>query len=193
MTATAALCEQLGHHVEQITFPYPAQIGHDFIAYWGMMAFYLNRCGRLLAGKGFDRNLLEPLTLDLGKYFRQHMRETPGIISRLRGFSSTYAGLFDNHDLLLSPVIGRVPPKLGELGPEQPFDAILEQFRQYYCYTPPQNVSGGPAISLPLQRSREGLPIGMQFAAAHGKDRLLLELAIELEQAAPWPLNTTAG
>ena len=109
------------------------------------------------------------------------------------GRRAPYEGIFENYDLLLSPVLGRVPPKLGVLGAEQPFDVILEQFRQYYCYTPPQNVSGAPAISLPLQRSREGLPIGMQFAAAQGKDRLVLELAIELEQATPWPLHEIAG
>jgi amidase len=74
------------------------------------------------------------------------------------------------------------------LGPEQPFDQILDQFNRYYCYTPPQNISGAPAISLPLQCAMEGLPIGVQFAAAFGNDRLLLELALELEQASPWPL-----
>ena len=72
------------------------------------------------------------------------------------------------------------------LGPEQPFDAILEQFRQYYCYTPPQNISGGPAISLPLQRSREGLPIGMQFVGRFGDEGTLLRLAAQLERAHPW-------
>jgi amidase len=64
----------------------------------------------------------------------------------------------------------------------------MDQFRRYYCYTPPQNVSGAPAISLPLASRADGLPIGLQFAAAFGEDRLLLELALELEQARPWPL-----
>ena len=87
--------------------------------------------------------------------------------------------------MLLSPVIGRVPPPLGTLGPDRPFDEILAQFNQYYCYTPPQNISGAPAISLPMAMSPEGLPIGLQFAAAFGEDRLLLELALNPRRPGP--------
>ena len=182
------LCEQLGHHVEQIKFPYPSRIGHDFTTYWGMMAFYLKHCGRLVYGRGFDRNRLENLTHDLSSYYRNHLKETPAIIKRLRGFSRTYAEIFERFDVLLSPVVGRVPPRLGVLGPDRPFEDVLAQFRQFYCYTPPQNVSGAPAISLPLAISDHGLPIGIQFAAAFGNDQALLGLALELEQARPWPL-----
>ena len=48
------------------------------------------------------------------------------------------------------------------------------------------NAAGAPAISLPLGKSRTGLPIGVQFAAAPGEDALLLELALSIEQARPW-------
>jgi amidase len=54
-------------------------------------------------------------------------------------------------------------------------------------FTPTQNVSGGPAISLPLGRSQGGLPLGVQFASPMGDERTLLELALEIEAAAPWP------
>lgn len=184
----AQLCEQLGHNVEEIPFPFPGELSPDFTAYWGMMAFYFKNFGRLIAGRGFDRSRLEDLTVNLSKHFRRQILRAPKFIARLRRFEATYASLFDRYDVLLSPVVGRVPPRLGVLGPEQPFDAVLDQFHRYYCYTPPQNVSGAPAISLPLARSGEGLPIGLQFAAAFGEDRLLLELALELEQARPWPL-----
>jgi amidase len=185
---TGRLCEQLGHHVEHIAFPYPSRIGHDFTVYWGLMAFYLKHSGRLYSGRGFDKSLVEGLTHQLAAHFRKHLKETPAIIRRLRGFSVRYAEIFNRFDVLLSPVIGRVPPRLGVLGPGQPFENVLAQFNKFYCYTAPQNISGAPAISLPLQFSREGLPIGLQFAAAFGSDRLLLELAMELEQARPWPL-----
>jgi amidase len=49
------------------------------------------------------------------------------------------------------------------------------------------NCTGQPAISLPLARSEAGLPIGMQFAAAYGREDLLLALAAVFEQAMPWP------
>jgi amidase len=57
--------------------------------------------------------------------------------------------------------------------------------------TPVQNVSGAPAMSLPLGRSSEGLPIGVHLAAPFGHERRLLEVALELEEAAPWPMRTT--
>ena len=56
-----------------------------------------------------------------------------------------------------------------------------------------QNVSGSPAISLPLGRTDDGVPIGMQLAAPFGHERRLLELAYELEAAAPWPTDPAAG
>ena len=55
-------------------------------------------------------------------------------------------------------------------------------------FTPLQNVSGAPAISLPLGFSNSGLPMGVQFGAAFGLERELLELAFELEEDRPWPI-----
>ena len=80
------------------------------------------------------------------------------------------------------------PPKIGYLGPEVSFETHFERVREYVGFTPLQNTTGAPAISLPMGFSRTGLPIGCQFAAAYGKEKRLLELAIEIEEARPWPL-----
>jgi amidase len=53
-------------------------------------------------------------------------------------------------------------------------------------FTPAWNIAGLPAISLPLHMSADGMPIGMQFVAAYGREDILLRLASQLEQAAPW-------
>jgi amidase len=70
------------------------------------------------------------------------------------------------------------------------FEVVFDRIRSYCPFTPVYNVTGAPAIALPLGKSTAGLPIGVQFAAAHGQDRLLLELALALEEAQPW--NATA-
>jgi amidase len=106
---------------------------------------------------------------------------------RLRKFAHQYARGFDNYDVLMNPTVAMPPPEHAYLGPEVPFDTLLERFRSFLPFTAVQNVSGGPAISLPLARSETGLPIGIQFASALGSERTLLELALELEAAAPWP------
>ena len=93
--------------------------------------------------------------------------------------------------MLLSPVTGHVAPPIGHLGPEVPFRVHLVRLIRFACMTPVQNVSGSPALSLPLGRSSGGLPIGVHLAAPFGHERRLLALALELEQAAPWPYRPT--
>jgi amidase len=78
------------------------------------------------------------------------------------------------------------PPKIGYLCPEVSFETHFERLRQYVSFTPLQNIAGAPAISLPMGLSPKGLPIGIQFAAAYGQEKHLLELAFELEEAQPW-------
>jgi amidase len=67
-----------------------------------------------------------------------------------------------------------------------PFDTQLERLLRYTTFTPANNASGGPGISLPLGQTDQGLPIGVQLSAAHGEDALLLALAFELEDAQPF-------
>jgi amidase len=67
-----------------------------------------------------------------------------------------------------------------------PFDQVLDPMIDYVSYTPTWNATGHPCMSVPLGKSSDGLPIGSQFIAHHGEERLLLELAYELEAAHPW-------
>jgi amidase len=110
-----------------------------------------------------------------------------GAIRRLRAFAATYAKVMERFDVLVSMVTADVPPKLGYLAPDLDFDVHFERIRTWLPVTGLWNASGAPAISLPLGRSAEGLPIGVQLGAKRGGDRLLLELAATLEEAQPWP------
>lgn len=104
--------------------------------------------------------------------------------------SAKMEALFRDYDLMLSPVL-RVPPfSLGYHDPSGSFDTILERFLDAVAYTPLQNATGMPGMSVPLHWTTDGLPVGIQFSAWRGGDRTLLELAYELEQARPWHRRT---
>lgn len=96
---------------------------------------------------------------------------------------------FTEHDLLVTPTLGQLPAPHGTLDYDNPAYSVrswLSRIFEYGPFTAPFNISGNPAISLPLGQSREGLPIGVQFVAAHGREDLLIGVAAQLEQALPW-------
>jgi amidase len=79
-----------------------------------------------------------------------------------------------------------LPPLLGTLSGDQPLEQCFSGWGAMCGYALPFDVSGQPAISLPLQQSESGLPIGIQLVAAYGREDLLFRLSGQLEQAAPW-------
>jgi amidase len=89
--------------------------------------------------------------------------------------------------VLLTPTLAEETPRIGHLDPTADYDQIISRLVEWVAFTPLQNVTGDPAISLPLARSASGLPVGMMFSAPAGREDVLLELAYELEAAAPWP------
>jgi amidase len=96
---------------------------------------------------------------------------------------------FTGHDLLVTPTLGQLPARHGTLDYDNPDHTVRSWLRRLFGYGPftaPFNISGHPAISLPLGQSREGLPIGVQLVAGYGREDLLLRVAGQLELAAPW-------
>jgi amidase len=93
----------------------------------------------------------------------------------------------DGWDLLLTPTVTEPPPPLTEFenNPEHP-TAPMRRGGEFAAITPPFNMSGQPAISLPLHRNAENLPIGVQLAAAYGREDVLIRVAAQLEGAHPW-------
>ena len=93
----------------------------------------------------------------------------------------------DGFDLLLTPTIAEPPPRLGEFvsTPANPLGGARRSVT-LMPFTVPFNVTGQPAISLPLYWNSEGLPIGIQLVAAYGREDILFRVASQLEQAQPW-------
>lgn len=93
----------------------------------------------------------------------------------------------DGYDILVTPTLTAPPPQIGELVPprDNPLDGLARTMA-LMAFTPPFNITGQPAISLPLHWNPGGLPIGVQLVAAYGREDLLLGVAAQLEAAAPW-------
>lgn len=182
----AKLCESLGHAVEPIRAPLLDGFHRAFFLLWAAMAFIITRFGKQLIHPDFDRTKVEELTEGLATHFKSNAPSMLGALWHLRKAGREYTRAFERYDVLLNPTVATPPPELGYLGPEVPFETSLERLGRFIPFTPIQNVSGGPAISLPLAQSRAGLPIGLQFASPVGDERTLLELALELEEASPW-------
>ncbi|KKW63337.1 amidase [Mycolicibacterium elephantis] len=184
---TAALLEELGHRVTTIDNPVPQRFMHDFLLYWAFLAFALVRGGRRTFGPSFDRTRLDNLTLGLERHAARNLHRLPLAIARLSRIRRVTSRLAETYDVVLTPTLADVTPPIGHLDPTADYEQIIGRLIDWVAYTPLQNASGEPAISLPLAESASGLPVGMMFAAPLGQEARLLRLAFELEEARPWP------
>lgn len=186
----AAFLARAGHTLERVAFPASAQVGEPAGIIWltaiaEEIDFYTQRLGR---GPAPDE--LEALTraaLALGR------RSTALDYARARRALSraTYdmAQAFAAFDFLMLPTTADFPPHIGEIDGRTPAFDLGRWNAQSYGYAPYTeifNVTGQPAISLPLATGRQGLPIGIQFAAPMGGDARLVSLAAWLERERPW-------
>ena len=183
---TARLLEGMGHRVETMPLPVPPSFQEDFTTYWGFLSFMLGLFGQHTLGKGFNADRMDPFSKGLGAYYRKRMLRTPGVLWRLKRSAQDYAKAIQPWDAVLSPVLAHAVPKLGHLNPEVPFDELFARLTRYVAFTPLNNATGSPAISLPMGACANGLPIGVHLSAAHGAERTLLEIAYELEAAKPF-------
>lgn len=186
VTRAGLLCERLGHRVEPAELPVDDGFGRDFLHYWSLLAFILQRAGSQVFGPGFDPSQTEALTRALSARAVRNAPYLPGAVRRLRRLARAHDDGFADVDVVLSPVLGHEPPPIGWLGPDVEATTHLVRLLRWTSFTPVQNVSGTPAISVPLGTSASGLPLGVQLGAPFGQERRLLELAYELEAAAPF-------
>lgn len=187
----AALLESLGHHVEP---GFPAvladdEAGRGFGAMWSAnMGMAIRRIEQQL-GRTLGPDDVEPMNLAqaaMAAAFTSvdYAEALAGAVRFRRAVQGWWA---DGWDLLLTPTLADPPLPLGEIANDtaNPYAPLLRS-GAFVPFTPPFNMSGQPAISLPLHWSPDGLPIGVQLVAAYGREDLLIRVAAQLERARPW-------
>jgi amidase len=219
----ALLLEGLGHQVEEAA---PAIAG-DAVAQAYLQLYFAQvpaMVDEALAAGASTRDIewLTRLTATLGR--ATGAGKTTTWLLRWNGFARTLAGFYARHDVWLTPTLAAPPLRHGALDPPpaqrrllqglmasgllgllartgwlQPvIDGIARENLTPYPFTQLANLTGTPAMSLPLHRTAAGLPLGVHVGAALGDEVTLLQLAAELEQARPWfddlpPIARAAG
>ncbi len=193
--AAAALLESLGHHVENESpkaFEDPAVVGH-FTALWDAgLADEIAHAEREI-GREFGPDDVEPLTWEMYQGGRavtgQHLLDA---VAALQRFGRDVGAWWDpldgsrGFDLLLTPTLAEPPVPLGTFeNAEMPILGFLRA-AAFAPFCAGFNLTGQPAITLPLHWSAAGLPIGVQLAAAYAREDVLLRIAAQLEAARPW-------
>ncbi|MCR1783727.1 amidase [Nocardioides carbamazepini] len=183
---TASLLEELGHTVTETEAPVAPSFVDDFLLYWALLAEVMLVTGRPTHGRTWDRAKHDNLTLGLARHARRNLHRVPGAITRLKRANANAAAYYERYDVALTPTLAMATPKVGHLDPTQDYATIMDRLLDWVAFTPWQNVTGAPAVSLPLASTASGLPQGMMFGAAPGQEAVLIELAYELEQARPF-------
>jgi amidase len=186
--ATVALLKGLGHRVKPARWPLDgAQFTQDFLTLWSTDA--AAQVQKVIKAHGVSAvpDLLEPFTIGMAEQVgRLPKGAVETAIGRLEATVPVYADWFKAYDLILTPVLAKPAVELGYVSPSVPFAELAARVTGYVGYTPVQNVTGAAAMSVPLHWTADGIPVGMQFAGRAGDERILFELAYELEQAQPW-------
>jgi amidase len=185
----AALLEELGHHVEEVTPPIQGpDIFDTFIDVFGPM-----NCGQMafaatVNGREPGEDDMERLSLWLWE--RCHALDAvamQGALVKIQQLSRMLVTWADPYDAVLTPALAQPPVPIGTLDPDRPDpEATLREAADFVPYTPPLNMTGQPAIALPVGQREDGLPLGVQLVGRPAQEGPLLALAAQVEAARPW-------
>jgi amidase len=188
VAGAARLLESLGHHVEQ-SAP-AAMFEQEFAGHFNTIIAADTEATfqafEMLLGRPITGEEIEPRNAG----YRQAGKALGAVAyldSRawLGMWARRMAHWWDENDLLITPTVGAPPPELGWFTADGP-GAEGRRIASFIPYTAQFNMTGQPAISLPLHRTPDGLPVGVQLVAAYGREDVLIRVASQLEQAAPW-------
>jgi amidase len=185
----AALLASLGHRVEEIMPPWSGlDLLSDFTRAFGPAISYTTWLGGRVAGREPAETDVEPLTWALWE--RTRSQDTIAYLSALSRLESTARSIvtfLEPYDAVVTPALGGRPVPIGEidgLGADP-----MVKYRRSATFTPFTaigNITGQPAIALPLYHGDDGLPAAVQLIGPPAREEVLLALATQLERALPW-------
>nr|WP_296766099.1 amidase family protein [Rhodococcus sp. (in: high G+C Gram-positive bacteria)] len=205
---TVRLLDELGHHTEQVDPPYDDwALSRDFLSIW--FAQVTRQVAEIKKRTGAKNSAFEADTLGIAEFGRHSgMATSVAALENASTYVRSLAAFHGSFDYLLTPTLATPPPLVGSTanssfvhvaarvvhavrgGRLMSFSGVLDQTIEsglgWVPYTQLANVTGRPAISVPLHWTDDGLPLGVQFVGALGSEAGLLRLAAQLEEARPW-------
>ncbi|MER7989171.1 amidase [Streptomyces noursei] len=181
---TVALLGQLGHETEELALPVDERILLDFTRVWSVLA----------ANRPVPADAEERL-MPLSRYLRARGREVSGtdFAGALYAFRALTQDLADGlmppdggYDVILSPTVAAPPPPVGALRDDADPQAEFAAVGRFTPFSAFYNVTGQPAVNVPLHWNAAGLPIGVMLAGRYGDEATLIALSAQLEAAHPW-------
>jgi amidase len=177
---TSTLLAELGHDVVDVPQPLAHGDRDAFTPVWAVLA--------ALAPVPPEReNQLMPMS----RWLREQGRVASGLdyaraLAAMQAVGRKLAAVLQAYDAVLTPTLAQLPAPVGALRNDADPAADFAAQIAFTPFTAPWNIAGLPAVSLPVQWTDEGLPVGMMLGAGHGEEGPLLALAAQVEAAAPW-------
>jgi amidase len=173
----AALLDELGHDVEEVSFRWREDLVELFTIVWQTIpGVYVS-----------DTSQLDPLNVA----FAERARATSSFeyvqaFAQLQQYGRKVAAFCSDYDVVLTPTLALPPPPVGWVRePEDPWEQHRRAI-EFAPFTAPVNVAGLPAVSIPLAQTEDGLPVGVQLIASVAEEAVLLRVSAQIEEARPW-------
>jgi len=193
--STVELLEGLGHIVVEVA--QPVKDGEAFMYnYMGVFGNKMASLAEQFDSKGIPlESMSDQVSKNvtyLARTMQARLKSHPNLYIDSQANCHHFAvahnlGFFNAIDVWLTPCSNHIPQEIGYFDQQaHSGEEIWTRSEKLMSYTPIENVAGNPAMSVPLYWNKDSLPVGSHFSAARGNDRLLLELAYQLENANPW-------
>ena len=189
MNSTIDLCQKLGHSVESTKINFSSEeISLAIITIISSNVAYAVKSQSNQTGREVSNEYFENVTLQMAENGNNFSAsDYINAIKINHRLGQELEKMFDQYDVLLSPVLASPPVKIGTIDMNtNDMKTYVERLTKYSPFTGVFNQSGQPSMAVPLFRTKDNLPVGSMFSAAFGNENLLFSLAGQLEQALPW-------